>query len=133
MAQALVYVDTSEVRQGKREQLEEAIGELAEFIEANVPQVLAYSIYLSEEGREMTVVHVHAEPGSLDRHLETGGPVFRKFADLLKLKSIRVYGEPSERAVDLLREKASTLGSGDVTVLRPSAGFSRLRPIAKLD
>jgi hypothetical protein len=25
------------------------------------------------------------------------------------------------------------LGSGEVTVLRPRAGFSRLRPVAKLD
>jgi Antibiotic biosynthesis monooxygenase len=130
---ALVYVDTSEVREGKRQQLDEAIAELAKFIEANVPEVLAYNVFLSDDGSEMTVVHVHAEPASLDRHLETGGPVFRKFADLLTLKSIRLYGEPSEHALELLSAKASMLGSGDVEVLRPRAGFSRLEPVAKLD
>jgi hypothetical protein len=128
---ALVYVDTSEVREGKREQLEEAIDELAESIEANVPRVLAYNVFLSDDGSEMTVVHVHAEPGSLDSHLETGGPVFRKFADLLTLRSIRVYGEPSERAVELMHGKASMLGSGDVEVLRPRAGLSRLEPLGR--
>jgi hypothetical protein len=129
----VVYVDVSEVRGGSLEELRAAIDELAEFIEANVPDVLAYNVFLSKDGTEMTVVHVHAEAVSLERHLMTGGPVFAKFADLLTLKSIRVYGEPSERAVELLHEKAEMLGSGDLTVLRPSAGFSRLQPIAKLD
>jgi hypothetical protein len=129
----LVYVDTSEVREGALEELRGAIDELAAFIEANVDQVLAYNVYLSDDGTEMTVVHVHADPDSLDQHLEVGGPVFRRFADLLTLKSIHVFGEPSERAMSLLREKARALGSGEVFVHRPQAGFSRLRPAAKLD
>jgi antibiotic biosynthesis monooxygenase len=122
----LVYVDNSEVREGALDQIEEAIEELARFIEANVPHVLAYNVYLSEDGGQMTVVHVHADPSSLDEHLETGGPVFRRFADLLTLKSIHVYGEPSAKAMGLLREKASALGSGEVFVHSPKAGFSRL-------
>ena len=133
MSEPLVYVDVSEVRVGSLDRLRGAIEELAEFIEANVPEVLAYNVFLSQDGTEMTVVHVHAEPASLDRHLITGGPAFRPLADLLTLKSITVYGEPSERAIGLLHEKAEMLGSGDVTVLRPRAGFSRLEPIAKLD
>jgi hypothetical protein len=133
MAAALVYVDTSEVREGVREELEAAIDELAAFIEANVPQVLAYNVYLSEDGREMTVVHVHAGPESLDQHLEVGGPVFRKFAGLLTLESIHVYGEPSATALEKMREKARMLGSGEIVVHPPQAGFSRLTPLAKLD
>lgn len=133
MSGSLVYIDVSEVKEGSLDRLEGAIEELAGFIEANVPDVLAYNVFLSEDGTQMTVVHVHAEAESLERHLITAGPVFRKFSDLLTLRSIRVYGEPSERAVELLREKASMLGSGDVTVLRPRAGFSRLGPVAKLD
>jgi hypothetical protein len=133
VAQALVYVDTSEVRQGKREQLEEAISELAEFIEANVPEVLAYDVYLSDDGGEMTVVHVHADSSSLEKHLEIGGPVFRRFTDLVTLKSIHVYGEPSDRVLDLLHAKARALGSGRLVVHTRAAGFSRLEPIATRD
>jgi hypothetical protein len=130
---SLVYVDTSEVREGALDELKGAIEELADFIEANVPELLAYSVYLSDDGSEMTVVHVHADPASLDHHLEVGGPAFRRFADLLTLKSIHVYGDPSERAVALLREKAAALGSGEVVVHRAHAGFSRLEPTGKLD
>ena len=133
MPGALVYVDTSEVREGARNELEDAVEGLARFIEANVPEVLAYSVYLSDDGREMTVVHVHADPASLDRHLELGGPAFRKFADLLTLRSIHVYGQPSEKAIELMQEKARMLGSGEVFIHAPTAGFSRLKPAVGLD
>lgn len=133
MSEPLVYVDTSDVRDGALGELEGAIEELARFVEVNVPEVLAYNVYLSDDGSEMTVVHVHADATSLDRHLEVGGPVFRKFARLLTLRSIHVYGEPSAKATELLRDKARALGSGEVFIHRRQAGFSRLEPIAKLD
>jgi quinol monooxygenase YgiN len=127
MSKALVYVDTSEVREGALEELKGAIEELAEFVEANVPQILAYNVYLSDDGSRMTVVHVHADAASLDQHMDVAGPAFRRFADLLTLSSIRVYGEPSEKAVRQLHEKARQLGCEDVMIVPDAhAGFSRL-------
>ena len=133
MSTAIVYVDVSEVREAARDTIATAVAELASFIEENVPGVLAYDVYLSDGKREMTVVHVHAGPESLDQHLELGAPAFRKFADLLTLKSIRIYGEPSEAAVEKAWEKARMLGCDDVAIQGSRAGFSRLKPIAKLD
>jgi quinol monooxygenase YgiN len=123
---ALVYVDTSAVREGALEELKRAIKELVAFIDANEPQLLAYNVFLNKDGSEMTVVHMHADSASLERHLEVGGPAFRRFADLLTLSSIRVYGEPSEKAVGQLHEKARLLGCEDVVVQEPQAGFARL-------
>jgi hypothetical protein len=122
----LVYVDASEVREGALEELKSAIEELVQFIDANVPQILAYGVYLSEEDSQMTVVHMHRDSASLEFHLEVGGPVFRRFADLLTLSSIRVYGEPSERALGQLHDKARLLGCRDVAVHGLQAGFGRL-------
>jgi hypothetical protein len=70
-------------------------------------------------------VHVHADPASLDYHMDVAGPRFAAFADLLTMSSIHVYGEPSEKALGQLLEKADELGSGDVIVHAPHAGFSR--------
>ena len=127
MSQPLVYVDRSDVREGALDQLKDAVGALAEFVEGHEPQLLSYSAYLSEDGRQMTVVHVHADSASLDYHLEVAGPRFARFADLLTLSSIDIYGEPSEKALGQLRGKVRLLGSGDVIVHRPHAGFNRLR------
>lgn len=131
MAEPLVYVDRSEVLDGALPELERAIADLAEWIESHEPQLLAYNAYLSDDGRRMTVVHVHADPASLDRHMEVGGPVFGRFASLVRLTSIEVYGRPSERALRQLEDKARSLGGADVTVHGAHAGFSRLeRPVA---
>jgi quinol monooxygenase YgiN len=121
----LVYVDTSEVRDGALAELKEAIAELVEFIEVNEPRLLAYAVYLSEDGSQMTVLHVHADSASLEHHLDIGGPAFKRFKDLLTLSSIRVYGEPSKKAVRQLHDKAAMLGPGEVAVHPLEAGFSR--------
>ena len=125
VAEPLIYVDVSEVREGVLPELKEAIAGLAEFIEENEPQLLSYNAYFSDDGTHMSVVHVHADPASLDRHFEIAGPRFARFADLVTLKSIHIYGRPSENALWQLRKKLQLLGSGDVVVYPPHAGFVR--------
>ena len=125
MSQPLVYVDTSEVREGALERLKDAIRGLVAFIDANEPQIIAYNVYLSEDGSEMTVIHLHADAASLEYHMEVAGPAFQKFADLITLSSIRIYGEPSEKTLSKLHDKAQLLGSGSVIVHDLHAGFSR--------
>jgi hypothetical protein len=125
MPQPLVYVERSTVRPGALAELKAAISELAEFVDENVPQLLAYGVYFSDDGSEMTVVHVHADTASLDRYLDTAGPRFARFGDLLELSSIQLYGEASAAALGRLQEKLTLLGSGDAVVHVPHAGFSR--------
>jgi hypothetical protein len=54
------------------------------------------------------------------------GPRFERFTELLTLRSIDVYGDPTPAALRRLENKAWLLGSGDVAVHAPHAGFSRL-------
>ncbi len=115
----LIYVDTSEVREGSLEELKNAIAELADFVEANEPRLISYSVYFSDDGSRMTVTHVHSDPASLDFHMDVAGPRFERFADLVTLSSIHIYGEPSPKAVEQLRQKLELLGSGSLAVHRP--------------
>ena len=128
MSQPLVYIDCSEVREGALDQLRDAIRTLADFIEENEPQLISYTVYFSEDGRQMRVMHVHPDSASLDYHMDVAGPRFGRFADLLTLSSIHIYGEPSDEALRQLRDKLRVLGSGDVIVHRPHGGFNRFPP-----
>jgi hypothetical protein len=125
MSEAIVYVDTSEVREGALEKLKPAIKELVDFIEANEPRLIAYNVYLSDDGTQLTVVHVHVDSASLEHHMDVAGPVFRKFVDLVRLSSIDIYGRPSERVMRQLHEKAELLGRGTVMLHGLHAGFAR--------
>jgi len=127
MTGPIVYVDTADVREGALEEVKMAIAELVEFVNENEPWLPAYAISLDEAGTEMTVIHVHAEAATLERHLEVGAPAFEKLAPHVTLTSIKVYGEVPESTVEMLHAKARRLGHDNVEVQPPEAAMSRLR------
>ena len=125
MSDAIVYVDTSDVREGALEELKAAIKEMVEFVDANEPRLIAYNVYFSDDGTRMTVVHVHPDSASLEYHMEVAGPIFRQFVELVTLSSIHIYGEPSEKVLKQSHEKARLLGRGEVVVDALYGGFTR--------
>ena len=125
MSDTIVYIDTSDVREGALEELKAAVEELVVFVQESEPRLLAYNAYLSDDGTRLTVVHVHPDSASLEYHLEVAGPIFRRFVELVTLSSIHVYGEPSEKVLLQLHEKARLLGNGAVVVDGLHAGFAR--------
>jgi hypothetical protein len=125
MSEPIVYIDISEVREGRLEELKSAIDELVAFVDAKVPRAISYGVYLNEEGTRMTVVQVHPDSESLEHHMEVGGPAFAKFRDYLELKTIEIYGQPSDKLLEQLQQKAQMLGDGRVAVHELRAGFAR--------
>jgi hypothetical protein len=125
MAQPIVYIDTSSICEGKLEQLEVAMKNLAAFVEANVPQLISYGFFLDQARTQMTVVAVHPDSASLEFHMDVGGAEFRKFADLINLSRIEVYGRVSNAVLERLHQKARILGRGTVAVHEFYAGFAR--------
>jgi hypothetical protein len=73
----------------------------------------------------MTVVAVHPDSASLGYHMDVGNDEFRKFADLIDLTRIDVYGDVSDGVRELLDRNARMLGRGTVTVHEFQAGFAR--------
>lgn len=132
MGNPIVYVDRSQILEGKLEDVKAAVNELVEFIDTNEPQLISYGVYLNQAGTEMTVVVIHPDSASLEFHMDIGGPAFRKFVDLLKLATIEVYGKPSETALHMLHKKAEMLGGDAVIVRELQAGFARLSSVPSI-
>jgi len=124
VGEPLIVVDTSEIREGKREELQRGIAELAAFVETNETDPISYQVFFGDDGRLMTVLQVHPDSASMERHMELAGPVFAKFADLVFLRTVDIYGSPSEKVVEQLRRKAELLGTATVTVHDRQAGFA---------
>ncbi|MGH3731552.1 MAG: hypothetical protein ACRDTU_22825 [Micromonosporaceae bacterium] len=128
MSQLIVYVDTSEVRPGRLEELKVAMEDLTRFVEANEPQLIAYNVYFSDDGTRMTVLHVNPDSASLTSHMEVAGPKFPPIKEFITMLAIDVYGRPDDTLVERLRDKAAMLGSGVVRVHDHHAGFARVLP-----
>jgi hypothetical protein len=124
---SVVYVDRSDVREGCLEELKGGIRGLVAFVDAHQPQMAMYAIYLDERAYEMTVVSVHPNSASLERHIKIGAPEFRKLSRYIDLREIEVFGELGSKATELVREKAEALGdSGHVRIHAQFDGFGRL-------
>ena len=121
----IVYVDRSRIRPGKLDDLRDAMTHLAAFVEREVPRVISYAFYLDADADEMTVVALHPDSACLEHHMDVGRDEFAKFADLLELVRIDVYGDVSDGVLQRLHAKARMLGSATVHVHRLHAGFKR--------
>jgi hypothetical protein len=128
VAGPIVYVDRSEIVEGKLDEVTRRLGELAELVEAGEPRIIAYAAYIDPDRRSLSVIHVHPDAESLATHFRVAGPAFGPFAELVRLRTIDVFGDPSDEVVDQLREKARLLGGASVAVHPHATGFTR--PVA---
>lgn len=127
MSQPIIYIDVSEIREGKFDELEKKIKGLVSFIKANVPRLSHYRFFFNEDRTKMTVVSVFPDSETIEFHMDRGKEEFRKFSKFLELLEIQVYGQISDAVLERLRQKAQMLGNGTVTVHDYTAGFSRIK------
>jgi hypothetical protein len=88
MAGPVIYIDVSEIREGRMGEVEEGITRLAGLLEGEEPRLISYAAFIDRGEERMTVVHVHVDADSLAWHTEVGGPLFREFTALLRLRNI---------------------------------------------
>jgi hypothetical protein len=124
-AELIVYIDHSDIHEGRLDELKEGIRRLVDVIEVREPRLIAYGFHLDEEAGGMTVTAVHPDSASLELHLEIGKEEFRKLGDMVTLRKIDVYGSISDRAREMLDQKATMLGGSSVTVTERFGGFAR--------
>lgn len=125
MAEPIIYVDRSDIREGKLTEVRELMRELASFVEEREPQLITYRFYIDESESTMTVVAIHPDSASMELHMEVGGARFRALGEFIRLRSIDVYGQLDSAAMGLVRRKAEMLGGATVTCHSLEAGFSR--------
>ena len=122
---SIIYVDQSEVLNGKLDDLKKNIGELISFVETKESRIISYNVYFSENNNTMTIINIHPDSSSLEYHMKVGGPVFTKFKDLIRLLRIDIYGNLCDNLIEQLQKKAQMLGNGKVFIHRYYGGFGR--------
>ena len=124
-ADLIVYVDHSDIHEGRLEELRAGVRRVVDFIEAHEPRLVAYGFHLDDEAGRMTVTAIHPDSTSLELHLEVGREEFRKLGELITLREVEVYGSISDRARAMLEQKVAMRG-GSVTVTERFYGFARM-------
>ena len=125
MSEPLVFIDISEILEGKIEDLKAAIEDLAAVVEENEPRTIAYSFYFDQAATRMTVVQVHPDSASMQFHMTAAADIFPRFVGLVRMLTMDVYGTSSDDLLELMRSKAQMLGASAVRVHHLQAGFAR--------
>jgi hypothetical protein len=109
MAGPIIFVATNRLKEGALELERPRVPELVDFVEREEPQVLGFNEYVSEAGDEVTVVQIHPDAASLEKHLGVIADHARRAYEetLDRTVRIQVFGELPDSIATALREQAS--------------------------
>ena len=111
MGGPFIYVGTTSIKPGKLEEARKQLAEVVDFIETNHPRMIAFHLFLDEEGTKLTVVQVHPDAASMEFHLEVNAKHFATVFDYLDAQlTEQYYGPMSEKlAADLAKWEDSSV------------------------
>ena len=84
MSGAFVYVGAARIKPGKLEEARKNLAELVDFVETNEPRMIAFHLFLDEEGNTLTTVHIHPDSASMEFHLQVAAKHFATAFDFLE-------------------------------------------------
>jgi hypothetical protein len=125
MTGPLIFIFTNAIKEGKLAEYQVFNQDFVEFLKAKEPRLIAYEVYVNEDGSEATSVLFHPDADSEDFHMQVAGERLSQgyeFIDLTRM-TIEVYGTPS----DAVLEQLKGLGESGVPVKIKAhvGGFTR--------
>lgn len=125
MSGPFIFIGSYAVQEGKVEEARKALQELVEIVETNEPRLIAFNVYLDEEGSKVSVVQVHSDATSMGFHMKlVANHVSGAFEYLEKTLGVQIYGEPGEGMVDMIRGMSEP-GTPMTVMPIHEAGFTR--------
>lgn len=97
MSGPLINVFSYTIKPEKREEARKRIAELVDFVETNEPRLIAFHVYLDQEGDTLSIVQVHPDSASMEFHLQVNAKHFATSFDWLdKQLGQQIFGPISD-------------------------------------
>ncbi|MCW2526179.1 MAG: hypothetical protein JWM76_1039 [Pseudonocardiales bacterium] len=125
MSEQLVFIDTFRIRPGRVDEFKLAATNICAAVSAEEPRIMAYTIYVSDDGRDGTGLQVHPDYESVKRHRVVISAHFATIVELAEIVRMEIYGPLSERRLQQIRETAKAFGDVPVIARNLHAGFFR--------
>jgi quinol monooxygenase YgiN len=119
----VVLIGTFRIPQDKVDDWRVAVRGMADFVHANVPRIIAFDMFVTEDGTEGTVIQVHPDSASLEQHLDAAASRIAQGIQMVSVVRIDLYGSPNPGLIKRLRDEAA--GLWPVTVRPHYLGFAR--------
>ena len=126
MSEAIVFISTHRIKEGKLEEFKEFSRKMMPLIEEGKPNTVFFQSYLNEEGTELTIVHVFPDANAMDLHFEGADERSGRAHEFIQPERFEIYGPASDNVRASMTMQA---GPGIGLTFKPEnlAGFIRLR------
>jgi hypothetical protein len=127
MAGPFIFISQSRVKEGRLDDFKSGLREMAEFVKANEPRVIAFGAYLNDDGTEATGVQIHPDADSMAFHMQVAFERIMEFDQCLDTQSIEVYGVPNDAVLGMMKQISDQFESDMSLRVRtnPAGGFTR--------
>ena len=123
MSQPFIFVSTFKVREGKADEFATYAQEVVDFVESNEPRLIAFNLYLSDDGSEGAIVHVHPDGESMELHMGVIRDHMQRSGEFIESDiTVQLFGPLADSTLELI----SRFSDVPVTAMRRGiGGFTR--------
>ncbi|MDP8927953.1 MAG: hypothetical protein M3O70_05055 [Actinomycetota bacterium] len=128
MAGPFIFISQSRIKEGRLDDFKRGLRDMAAFVEANEPRVIAFEAYLSDDGTEVTGVQIHPDADAMAFHLQVAFEKIMEFDQYLDTHSVEVYGVPNDTVVGMMQQIADQYRGPEMSLrvrTNPVGGFTR--------
>jgi quinol monooxygenase YgiN len=99
MSEPLIVVLSYSIKPGKQEEARKRIAEHVDFVETNEPRMIAFHMYLDQDGGRLSIVQVHPDVASMEFHMQVNAKHFATAFDWLDTSMGQQYFGPISDAL----------------------------------
>jgi hypothetical protein len=129
MSQPFIWIGVHKIKEGKLEEVKRYMRDLADLVQSNEPRLLAFNLYINDEGTEVATVQVHPDADSMEFHMKViGEHIAEAYQYLEETVSTQVYGTPTESVLGMIEQIRQAAGQKETlnVLAQPAGGFTRI-------
>ncbi len=126
MSGRIIFITTNQIREGALEKVKEAAQKSTNFLETNIPQLMA-EVFIDEKELRFFGIQVHRNSESILAHWQISDPYMKDVMQYITTTRVDIYGQPNKAALEGIRQLSSQ--GTDISVTPQFVGFSRLQGI----
>jgi hypothetical protein len=125
MTEPVVFVSRFRVKEGKLDGLKKEFRGVMQMLEAEKPRTTAQLAYLDDTGTKLSIVHVFADADTMDSHFEGAEERSKAAYEFMDPAGWEIYGTPSDAALQMMRQAATSAGVALTVQPEYLSGFLR--------
>jgi hypothetical protein len=110
MAEPIVFVSHFTVLGDTLNELKQQVRQVLEVLEAEKTRTTAQLVFLDETATKLSIVHVFADAEAMDIHIQGAGERAKAAYEFMAPAGWEIYGTPSDAALQMMRQAATSAG-----------------------